>query len=53
MCAFYQSGKGHSKALAEAILRGVRAIEGSEGRILEIRGRDIYEGRFENRDFTG
>jgi len=46
----YQSGKGHTKVLAEAILRGVQTIEGSGGGILEIRGQDIYEGRFENKD---
>src|SRR5215469_7546137 len=46
----YQSGKGHTKVLAEAILRGVQTIEGSGGRILEIRGRDIYEGRFASKD---
>jgi hypothetical protein len=37
----YQLGKGHTKVLAEAILRGVQTFEGSGGRILEIRGQDI------------
>lgn len=46
----YQSGRGHTKVLAEAILRGVRATEGCDGQILEIRGRDVHEGRFENKD---
>jgi multimeric flavodoxin WrbA len=46
----YQSGRGHTKVLAEAILRGVRATEGCDGQIFEIRGRDVYEGRFENKD---
>lgn len=34
----------------QAILKGVKAIEGVNGQVFEIRGRDIHEGRFENKD---
>jgi multimeric flavodoxin WrbA len=46
----YQSRKGHTKVLAEAVLRGVNSIDGVSGQILEIRDRDVHEGHFENKD---
>jgi NAD(P)H dehydrogenase (quinone) len=44
----FQSGKGHTKALADALLKGINGIEGVDGRIFEIRGQDVHEGRFAN-----
>jgi NAD(P)H dehydrogenase (quinone) len=44
----FQSERGHTKFLAEAILKGVNAVEGVRGNILEIRGQDVREGRFTN-----
>jgi NAD(P)H dehydrogenase (quinone) len=44
----FQSGRGHTKVLADAILKGIRAVEGANAQIFEIRGTDIHEGRFTN-----
>jgi multimeric flavodoxin WrbA len=44
----FQSGKGHTKVLADAIVKGINGVEGASCRIFEIRGQDINEGRFEN-----
>ena len=49
----YQSRKGHTKVLAETVLRGVDSIDGVSGKILEIRGPDIHEGRFANESLMG
>ena len=46
----FQSGKGHTKILAEAVQRGVRRVHGVSGDILEITGKDVHEGRFANQD---
>jgi NAD(P)H dehydrogenase (quinone) len=44
----FQSSRGHTKSLAEAILNGVNGVKGANGHILEIRGQDVHEGRFAN-----
>jgi len=44
----YQSGRGHTKRVAEAILKGVTSISGVEGTLLEILWRDVEEGRYKN-----
>jgi multimeric flavodoxin WrbA len=44
----FQSGRGHTGSLADAILRGVTAVTSVNGQILEIRGKDVHEGRFAN-----
>lgn len=44
----FQSERGHTKILAEAVLKGVNVVEGVKGNIFEIRGQDIHEGRFVN-----
>src|ERR1700731_4787660 len=44
----FQSSRGHTKSLADAILKGVTSVEGVKGHILEIRGEDVHEGRFSN-----
>jgi NAD(P)H dehydrogenase (quinone) len=44
----FQSGSGHTKILAGAILEGVNSVQGVNGHIFEIRGEDVHEGRFGN-----
>jgi NAD(P)H dehydrogenase (quinone) len=44
----FQSGSGHTKILADAILKGVNDVQGVSGHIFEIRGQDVHEGRFAN-----
>jgi NAD(P)H dehydrogenase (quinone) len=44
----FQSSRGHTKSLADAILKGVTSVEGVKGHILEIRGEDVHKGRFAN-----
>src|SRR5215470_5058103 len=46
----FQSGKGHTRILAEAVERGVRRVPGVSGNILEISGKDVNEGRFTNQE---
>jgi multimeric flavodoxin WrbA len=40
----FQSGKGHTKVLADAILKGINTVQGTNGDILEIRGCATYMG---------
>lgn len=49
----FQSGKGHTKALAESILKGINSVEGASGSLFEIRGQDIHDGRFANEALMG
>jgi NAD(P)H dehydrogenase (quinone) len=49
----FQSGKGHTKSLAEAILKGIDGVEGVSGRLVEIRGQDVKDGRFANDALMG
>jgi NAD(P)H dehydrogenase (quinone) len=44
----FQSGKGHTKVLGDAILKGIKTVEGANAQLFEIRGTDIHEGRFTN-----
>jgi len=44
----FQSGRGHTKVLADAILKGTNVVEGVSGHIFEIRGKDVHDGRFAN-----
>jgi NAD(P)H dehydrogenase (quinone) len=44
----FQSGKGHTRVLADAILRGVQSVADVSGQALEISGKDVQEGRFAN-----
>ncbi len=48
LCVVFQSGSGHTQALAQAILKGATGLEGVNAQIQEIRGSDIVEGRFVN-----
>lgn len=49
----FQSGKGHTKALADSILKGINSVEGASGSLFEIRGQDIHDGRFANEALMG
>lgn len=44
----FQSGRGHTKALAEAMLKGITQVPGVEGKLLEISGKEVIEGRYQN-----
>jgi NAD(P)H dehydrogenase (quinone) len=44
----YHSNNGHTAALAEAIARGARAIDGVAVKIIEIAKRDIHDGLWSN-----
>jgi multimeric flavodoxin WrbA len=44
----FQSEKGHTKALADALLKGIAQVPGVSGKILEVTGKDVVEGRFRN-----
>ena len=44
----FQSQRGHTKALADAILKGARSVEDVDAEILEIVASDVVEGRYTN-----
>lgn len=44
----YQSGGGHTRALAEAVARGCSKVEDVTVHLLEISGKDVIEGRWKN-----
>ncbi len=44
----YQSGAGHTRVLAEAIAKGAESLPNTQVHILEIRGEDVVNGRWEN-----
>jgi multimeric flavodoxin WrbA len=44
----YQSGKGHTRVLAEAVLKGITQVSEVSGETFEIEGKDVHEGRFKN-----
>jgi multimeric flavodoxin WrbA len=44
----FQSEKGHTKVLADAVLRGVRSVSDVAGEAFEILGKDVHGGRFTN-----
>ena len=44
----FQSGRGHTRSIAESILKGLQTVEGVQGRLIEIAGRDVHEGRYKN-----
>jgi NAD(P)H dehydrogenase (quinone) len=53
LAVVFQSGKGHTKALADSILKGANSVDGVSGSLLEIRGQDIKDGRFANETLMG
>ena len=53
LAVVFQSGKGHTRALADSILKGINSVEGVSGSLLEIRGQDIKDGRFANETLMG
>ena len=44
----FQSGKGHTRFLAEAVHKGVGQVPGVSSQIFEISVKDVHEGRFRN-----
>lgn len=44
----FQSGRGHTQTLAEAVLRGVAQVPGVNGEIHHVTGKDVVEGRYRN-----
>jgi multimeric flavodoxin WrbA len=44
----FQSDRGHTKALANAIHKGIVQVPGASGKLLEVRGKDVIEGTFQN-----
>ncbi len=42
------SGSGHTKLMAEAVLRGASSVSGTEAELIQISGSDITEGRWKN-----
>ena len=46
----YFSGFGHTKKLAETVLRGAQETEGCNARLIPIAGSDIVEGKWQNDD---
>jgi NAD(P)H dehydrogenase (quinone) len=44
----YHSNNGHTAALAEAIARGARTVDGIGAKVIEIAQRDIHDGRWSN-----
>lgn len=44
----FQSGKGHTKVLADAVLKGMQGIPDVFAQAFEISGKDVHEGRFKN-----
>lgn len=44
----FQSEKGHTKLLADAVLRGVQSVSDVDGKAIEISGKDVQRGRFAN-----
>ena len=53
LAVVFQSGKGHTRVLADSILKGIDSVEGVSGRLLEIHGQDIKDGRFANETLMG
>jgi NAD(P)H dehydrogenase (quinone) len=44
----FQSNQGHTKALADSLLRGLNSVEGITANGHQIVGKDVVEGRFAN-----
>lgn len=44
----FQSERGHTKVLAEAVLKGITQVPGVAGQLLEVSGKEVIEGRYRN-----
>ncbi len=44
----FQSQRGHTKALADSITKGLGSVDGVRANPLEILGQDVHQGRYEN-----
>lgn len=49
----FQSQKGHTKVLADAVLKGVQSVTGVAGQLFEISGNDVQQGSFHQRFVDG
>ncbi|GGA72318.1 FMN reductase [Edaphobacter acidisoli] len=46
----YQSSRGHTRALADAVARGAASVAGTEVRLVEIRGEQVLNGRWNHEE---
>jgi len=46
----FQSERGHTQTLAEAVLRGLVQVSGIVGEIHQVIGKDVLEGRYRNEE---
>jgi multimeric flavodoxin WrbA len=46
----YQSGGGHTRALAEAVARGAESIAGTTVHLIEIKGEQVKSGRWSDEE---
>ena len=46
----FQSERGHTQTLAEAVLRGLVQVPGVAGEIHQVIGKDVLEGRYRNEE---
>jgi multimeric flavodoxin WrbA len=44
----YQSGGGHTRVLAEAVVRGAKSVPDTAVELIEITGKDVHVGRWKN-----
>ena len=44
----FQSERGHTKTLADAILKGIVQVPDVSGQIFEVAGKDIFDGSYRN-----
>jgi multimeric flavodoxin WrbA len=44
----FQSERGHTKSLADSVVKGIASVEGVTAKQYQIRGKDVNEGRFAN-----
>ena len=46
----YHSGMGHTKKMAESVLKGAGSVKDTKSVLLEIKGDDIEKGRYQNEE---
>ena len=46
----YHSGDGHTRMMADAVLKGVNSIKKVDANLISIEGKHIIEGRWNNED---
>ena len=48
----YQSSRGHTRALAEAVARGATSVAGTDARLIEIQPKHVIDGRWNDEATT-